>query len=205
MRALLLAVLLGCTGCSVGVGSAYVGQWRAHDEVEYRACLEDAAGKCVAEKESVKHVPERSYYGVIIPYPALGAARVTHDGDTRTRFRMEPSLEVLRGKGRAAYGVRTGAVLDIRDAIFVPVMLLGHYSLHERFSVHAGLGGVPYARRGKEEAFLGGRGLLGFQWALGRVRSETYWVFSAEADTTLINFDAPYRATGLTGHLGIFF
>ncbi len=200
-----LSIVLATCGCSFGFGSAYVGQWREHDEVEYRACLEDESNRCISEKESVKHVPERSFFGVIVAYPALGATWVTRDGATTPRFRIEPSMEILRGRGRFAYGVRVGAVFDVRDAISLPAMLLGHYSLHERVSVYAGGGVIPYARRGSEQALFGARGLFGLQWALARVRSETYWVLSVEGDTSWIDFDSSYRSTGLTGHLGIFF
>jgi hypothetical protein len=206
MRLLLAAaIVLSQAGCSIGVGSAYVGQWRAHDEVEFKACLEDEAGRCISEKESVKHVPERSYTGFILAYPALGTAWVTEGDRTSLRFRVEPSAELLHGKGPAAIGVRVSTVIDTRAAVSLPLMLLGHYSLGERLSVHAGAGVSPWARRGTDVAVLGGRGLLGFQWALGRVRTENYWVLSVEGDTQWIAFDRSYRSTGLTAHLGIFF
>jgi hypothetical protein len=203
MRTLLLALL--CTGCSMGFGSAYVGQWRAREEVVFKACLEDAAGRCIEEKESVRHAPARSFSGVIVPYAAMGASFVTHEGKTTPRYRIEPSLEYVRGRGAWAWGLRVGAIFDIRAASSVPAMLVGHYSLSERVSLYAAGGVIPYARRANETGLFGARGLFGFQWALGRVHGENYWVLSFEGDTSFIKFAEPYRATGVTGHLGFFF
>lgn len=205
IRAATLAVCLGACGCSFGFGSSYVGQWRAHDEVEYRACLEDEQGKCISEKESVKHVPERSYFGVIVTPPAMGASFVTHEGETKTRFRLDMSTEVLWGRGRAAWGVKGSFIIDTPGTLMLPAMLVGHYSLHERLGVYAGAGVIPWARTGTEVANLGGRGLLGLQWALARVRSETFWVLTVEGDTSWINFDKRFRSTGVIGHIGVYF
>jgi hypothetical protein len=200
-----LIVALASSGCSLGFGSAYVGQWREHDEVEFKTCIEDDAGRCTSEKETVKHVPERAYWGVIVPYAAMGASWVSREGATTPRFRIEPSMEILRGRGRWAYGVRVGGVFDILEASSLPLMVLGHYSLTERLSLHAGGGYIPIAGRFSERSNVGARGLVGFQWALGRVRTETYWVLSGEADTMWIDFDRSYRSTGFTVHFGPFF
>jgi hypothetical protein len=204
IRVTVIALALSGLGCSMGFGSAYVGQWRAHDDVEYRACLEDDTGKCIAEKERVQHVPERSYSGAILAYPAMGVSWVTREGATTPRWRVEPSLEILHGRGRAAYGVRVGALFESHEAISIPAMLVGHFSLTEWLGVYGGLGYLPYARLQKEQSTVGARGLLGFQFVLARV-GETYWVISAEADTLFIAFDQPYRSTGFTTHLGVFF
>lgn len=206
MRAAVLLLAVASSGCtSLGVGSAYVGQWRAHDEVAFRACREDESGRCLEHKEVVRHVPERSFSGVIVPYAAMGVAWVTHEDRTIARYRIEPSLEILHGRGRAAWGIRSGAMIDVRGAVAVPAMAMVHYSLFERVSVYGSAGFVPFARRARETSLLGGRGLLGFQWAFARTDREAYWVLSVEADTVWLRFAEPYRSTGITGHLGLFF
>ncbi len=206
MSRCVLLLALASAGCtSLGFGSAYVGQWRARDEVALRACREDESGRCMEHKEIVRHVPERSFGGVIFPYAAMGASFVTHEGRTIPRFRIEPSLEILRGRGRFAWGVRSGLVVDVRGAASVPAMAVVHYSLLERIGVYGAAGVVPYARRASETALLGGRGLLGLQWAISRPDLETYWVLTVEADTQWLQFADPYRSTGITGHIGVFF
>lgn len=204
-RLALVFVALGSCGCGMGFGSAYVGQWRARDVVEYRACLEDEQGKCISEKESIKHEPERSYFGVVVSTPAIGASFITHDGETKTRFRLDMSTEVLWGRGRAAYGVKGSFLVDAPATLMTPLMLMGHYSLHDRLGVYAGAGVIPWARTGAETANLGGRGLFGVQWALARVRSENFWILTVEADTSFIKFDTRYRSTGVVGNIGFYF
>lgn len=200
-----LAILFGSCGCSMGFGSAYVGQWRARDVVEYRACLEDDQGKCISEKESVKHEPQRSYFGVIMNTPAMGASFVTHDGETKTRFRLDMGTEILWGRGRAAYGVKGSFIFDTPGTLMTPLMLMGHYSLHERLGVYAGGGFIPWAKTGTDVANIGGRGLFGVQWALARVRSENFWILTVETDTSWIKFDTRYRSTGVIGNIGFYF
>ena len=56
-----------------------------------------------------------------------------------------------------------------------------------------------------KHAFVGAEALGGFQLALSRTRAENYIVATVEGDVTWIGFAQPYRATGVTGHLGIFF
>lgn len=205
MRALLLTVAMCSVGCSMGFGSPYVGQWRARDEVVFKACREDGGGRCVEEKEYVRHVPARSFNGVIIPYAAMGASWATHNGATNPRFRLESSFEYLQGRGRLAWGVRVGGVLDGPRTVLVPAMLVGHFSLTERLGLYGAGGAIPFSRFGRESGALGARGLLGFQWALARVHNETYWLLSFEADTMWVKFADAYRSTGITGHIGVFF
>lgn len=201
---LVVPLLLTC-GCSMGFGSAYVGQWRPRQEVVFKACLEDAAGRCIEEKEIVRHVPARRFSGVILPYASMGASFVTHEGRTTPRFRIEPSFEYLRGRGPFAWGIRIGGVFDVNAATSVPAMFALHYSLGEHLGVYGALGPIPYARRANETAVLGARGLLGLQWAFGRMQSESYWVLTLEGDTSWVKFAQPYRSTGVTGHIGLFF
>jgi len=204
-RLFLVAAAASTVGCSFGVGSAFVGQWRPHDRVDVDACLMDEAGQCAERKQVTTHVPERAFWGVLVAYPAVGIARVSRgDGDT-TKARLAPSLEVMTGKGRYAVGARVAAQIELDAARATPIAVLGHLSLTERLSVHAGAGYLPYARLHGESAFVGAEALGGFQLALSRTRSETYLVATVEGDVTWIGFDQPYRAIGLTGHLGIFF
>jgi len=197
------AALMG--GCSFGAGSAFVGQWRAHDRVDVDACLVDEAGRCAERKQVTTHVPARAFWGVLIAYPAVGIARISRGDGAATRARLAPSLEMMAGKGRLAVGSRVGAQIELDGARAMPIAALGHLSLTERLSVHAGGGYLPYARLHGESAFVGAEALGGFQLAFSRTRSETYIVATLEADATWIGFAQPYRALGLTGHLGIFF
>ena len=200
-----MLLALSSTGCSVGMGSAYVGQWRARDEVVFRACREDDSGRCVENKEVVRHVPERTFTGVSLPLAAMGASFVTHRGETTLRYRIEPSLEVLHGRGSVAWGVRTGAVIDVRGAISVPAMGVAHYSILERLGIYGAAGVIPYARRGDETGVFGARGLIGLQWAFARGDRETFWILNLEADTLWVKLADSYRSTGITGHVGLFF
>lgn len=197
------AALMG--GCSFGVGSAFVGQWRPHERVDVDACLIGEAGQCADRKQVTTHVPERAYWGVLIAYPAAGIARVSQGDARANKARLAPSLEVLTGKGRLAVGARVGAQVELDGARAMPIVVLGHVSLAERLSVHAGGGYLPYARLHGETTFVGAEALGGFQLALSRTRSETYIVATVEGDMTWIGFTRPYHAIGLTGHLGIFF
>lgn len=205
MRVLLPGLAFASMGCSLGFGSAYVGQWRARDEVVFRACRENESGRCLEEKEYVRHVPARSFNGVLMPYAAMGASWVTHEGRTTPRFRFESSFEYLQGRGPLAWGVRVGGVFDSPRTVLVPAMLVGHYSLTERLGLYAAGGVIPFSRSGRETGSIGGRGLLGVQWALARVYTETYWVLSFEADTLWVKFAEAYRSTGITGHIGVYF
>jgi len=196
------------TGCSVGAGSAYVGQWSPREQVDFEVCLQDEAGRCIDTKRVVSQVPGRRFWGVTTTFPAIGASQVQVGDQKSTKFRMEPSLEILKGSGRVAFGVRTSVLIDTGDkqvATALPVTAIGHLSLHPRWAVHAGLGMVPFMRAEDTNAFVGGRGLFGFQYALSKTHSENFIVLSLELDTIYVLFDEPYRSTGLTGHIGLFF
>jgi hypothetical protein len=201
----LVVALASLAGCGVGGGGAFVGRWRPYDRVDYDACLVDDAGRCGEHRQVVTHVPARKVRGAIVTFPAAGVAVATRDGTTTTRARFEPSLEVLQGVGRVAVSVRVSGLFDLNGASSVPVIALGHLSLTERLSVHAGGGYVPYARSAGETSLVGGRALVGLQLALSRAVSVNYVVLSVDADETWIDFDHPYRAMGFTGHLGVYF
>jgi hypothetical protein len=214
-----LIALAPLAGCSIGFGSAYVGQWRPHDRVDFEACLQDEAGRCIDTKRVVTRVPGRRYWGLIAMAPgAMGPSMVTHRGEASTQLRVEPSLEYLRGRGRWALGLRASVVTegktgeadlpeDQRDPGMgsFPLTAVGRVSLLPRLSVHAGLGYSPYSARGDERTFVAGRGLAGFQLALAKTHSESFIVLTVEIDRMLVQFDDPYRSTGITGNLGLFF
>ena len=192
-------------GCGLGFGSAFVGQWRPRREVEFEACLVDDGGRCVERKQVATAIPARRFWGAIVTFPALGAASVTAGGVRQTRLRLTPSLELMRGWGPYAVGVRAGVQVDRHAAGMVPVVALGHLSLTERLSVHAGGGYVPEAWLHGAHAHVGAQGLAGVQLALSRAEAENYVVISVEADTTWVGFAEPYRSSALSGHLGVFF
>jgi len=73
VRAALLA--LATTGCTLGAGSAYVGEWRPRTVVDYRVCVEDALGRCASTRDVVTEHAPRRFWGVIFnmfsPRPSL--------------------------------------------------------------------------------------------------------------------------------------
>lgn len=198
------AIACAVAGCGLGVGSAFVGQWHPHDRVAYNACLVDDAGACIDRKQVMTRVPGREFWGALVAFPSMGGASVTHDGVTTARFRLEPSLEVLRGSGRLALGLRTGVMIDADGATALNAMAIGHISMTERLSLHLGAGFVPYAETAEESAMIGARGLVGLQLALSRTQGRTHFVLTVEADTTWIDLATSYRSTGVTGYLGLF-
>jgi hypothetical protein len=112
--ALVALVAIAQTGCALGFGSSYVGQWRAHEEIDFNACLEDESGRCVEEKQMVRQVPERKFWGFMMNFPVGGLGAVYYDDSTKRGFapRFDTSLELLRGSGKYAFGVRTGITFD---------------------------------------------------------------------------------------------
>lgn len=230
-------MITAISGCSFAGGSAYVGQWKPREHVEFEACLLDPAppgmrGKeeCKDRKKVVTEEPGRRFWGVILAALQFGGSSATFRGETNTQFRFQPSLEVLRGKGRWAYGLRTGFFLEsAEDEPGAPpppppapgeeemappgesvtawdVMAVGHVALFERLSAYAGLGYVPRAGIYDERTSLGARGLLGVQLGLAKTHSANYIVLTLELDRLYLDFGGDqYRSTGLTGHFGIFF
>ena len=144
-----LALLCVLPSCAVGVGSAYVGQWRPHTDVDLQACRVGANNVCTETKQVTTTTPAKRFWGVNMTYPAVGASTVSQDGMTATRLRLDPSLEVLEGAGRFALGLRTGVVLDLGTsknqsaAGFMPVDVLGHLSLTDRIGIYGGVGYTP--------------------------------------------------------------
>jgi hypothetical protein len=217
--------LIALSGCSFGMGSAYVGQWSPKQEVEFEACLvadapvPDApatSAKCLDKKEVVRAVPGRKFWGVILSLLQMGGSRVQSDGETSGKFRITPSVEYLQGRGRWALGVRVGALVDsnvgeVREdkrnsgAGAATVALLGHVSIQDQLSLYGGVGYLPYAANATDHTFLGVQGLGGFQYALSKTQSETFIVLSFEVDHTYLQLGDGYRSTGFTGHFGIFF
>jgi hypothetical protein len=206
-----LAILCLLPACAFGVGSAYVGQWRPHTDVELQACRVDASGGCSETKTITTFTPAKKFWGVNVTWPGPGASMVTQGGMTEARLRLAPSLEVLEGAGRFAVGLRSGAILDIENhakgevAGILPVDVLGHLSLGDRIGIYGGVGYTPYARVHDETSMVGARALGGVQFVLQRDFLERYIVLTVEADTTWVDFDHPYHSTGLTSNLGFFF
>ena len=201
-RAPALALVVVAAGCSVSVGG-YVGKHVARTNVDVEACLVDDYGRCTEKKQIVTHLPARHFWGAIVAFPALGAASVTAGDKTETGIRAEPSLEVLSGNGRYAWGVRGSFLLDDQSTS-VPVMAMGHISLAPRLGVYAGLGYAPWARLARDHmpeltSSNNERALVGVQIALQRIM-----VLSVEAVTLWLGFDGGYRSFGFTGHLGFF-
>jgi len=215
MKIAIIAFMLA--GCSFGVGSSYVGQWKPKHQVDFEACLVDETGKCIDKKQVTSEVPGRKFWGVILAFPALGASSVTYKGETGTEIRGEPSLEILKGSGRWAFGIRANVLIDEKTGmgtdgmpkpggvISFPVDAIGHVAIVDRLSLYGGVGLSPYSTIDDEHTFVAGRGLVGLQFPISKTHSENFIIFSFEVDRMYIQFDQPYHATGYTGHIGLFF
>jgi hypothetical protein len=219
---------LGLAGCSFGAGSSYIGQWMPRENVAFEACLREAgppsaqgADECKERKQVIIEEPGRRFWGVILSALQFGGSSVTYRSETNTQFRFQPSIELLRGEGRWAYGVRTGFLLEtygdqsaepteegdgLGDTSAFDVMAVGHVALFERLSAYVGAGYIPYASVDELHTSLAGRGLVGVQLGLSRTHSTNHIVLTLELDHMYLHLDGdPYRSTGLTGHVGIFF
>ena len=214
-------------GCSFGVGSAYVNQWRERDVVEFEVCLEDATGRCEVREQVTRHQPERSFWGVIATPLPLGRVSVNaNDGDfgsldySFSGLHLEPSLEYLRGRGRFAVGARVSFRVSMEGPVVrftsVPVMAMGHIGLAERFSVYGGLGYAPRSSISipesedrpaiRDTSRLGGRALFGLQFEGARYRGEHSVVWTLELDRMWVDFgDFTVQSSSIVGSLGAYF
>jgi hypothetical protein len=209
---LALAAVALASGCALGAGSAYVGQWRPRTKIALSACRVDDAGRCVEHHEVIEPVPARTFWGVLATFPVFGMTQTSQGGVPDTRLRLESTLEVMKGYGRFAVGVRTGVQGDLagtgKDGRFdttVPVAVLGHLSILDRLAVYAGGGYVPWAQVDHVRSHVGATGIAGLQYAAHRDLEERYVILSLEANTTWVDLPHPYRSTALTGTVGIFF
>jgi len=211
----LALVVLG--GCGLGIGGGYVGQWRPRDQVDFEACLLDQAGGCADTKQVVSHIPGRRFWGALLELPALGAAQVDHGGERSTQLHAQAGLEVLRGSGRWALGVRAGMVNNARTgegrggmplagaATLFPIDVIGHLGVIDQLSVYGGAGVIPLSFSDGAHTLLGGRVLAGLQLPLNKVQGAMPLVLSLELDREYLHLDRPYRATGVAGCLGVHF
>ncbi len=201
-------IALACTGCSVGAGSAFVGQWRPRTERAFVACLEDDSGRCIETKNVDVYVPARRFWGYVFQFPGLGAAIVQKGDSTDTRFRLDIANEFIRGKGRFAWGIRAGVTIDIEQHTSTSVMGMGYFSLTERLTLRGGLGYCPFTRTHadvSEDSFVGGRALGGIQLAFTKTHSENFLILAIDVDRTRIQFDQPVDVTGIGGTIGVYF
>jgi hypothetical protein len=212
--ALLALLAAGASGCGTAWGSAYVGQWRAQKKIDYVYCLEDERGNCTPPTVVSHEVPARRFFGVDIAYPAIGAAYTQHGDESRVKLRFEPSLEVLKGKGNWAFGVRAGALLELGDHSFGAVSVNGlvHRGISERYAIYAGAGYLPYVqvKEGKdampETSYVGFRGLAGAHVVLRKSISEFRIFLAVEGDVTYTLLDDDdYRSVGLQTRLTLSF
>lgn len=215
----LAGVALAATGCSLGAGSAYVGEWRPRAVVDYQVCVEDALGRCAETREVVTEHAARRFWGIHMNLFALGPSMTADERGTTSSFRGESSLEYLRGRGRVAWGIRASFLFDAADGrtlVSTPFTGLGHLSISERLSVYGGLGLSPYNQLqtgstdttvmlGGSTALMG-RAVAGAHVVLYKTHGSTRTVLSFEADTLIGRIDgAGYRTSALTSSLGFFF
>ncbi len=222
MRAALLALAACLPACGVGAGSAYVGQWSARERVDVEVCVEDAAGRCVEQRQIVSQVPARRFWGFSMAMVAGASATSTDGHGDDVRLRTGFATEYLRGRGNLAAGVRADMLVDFGDEMVMalPLMLMGHLGLSDRFALHAGAGVSPWnnrqeaAAKGDPAATLpdpilshrGVRAVAGLQTVLTHAHQANRLVLTIEADTYAASFEgATYGSLGLVGHLGFFF
>ena len=210
------------SACSVGVGGAFVGQWRARSVVDYDVCIEDDAGRCASRKLVEHQQRARTFSGGVVSFPSVGVASVSVDdaGARTTVLRLGSSFEYLRGRGRLALGARAGVVVDVdsddsrgRPMLAVPISGIGHLGLSDRFALYAGFGLSPYARarlddgEGRSRPMVSTAGwcaLVGWSTVLFRTY-DTRTIAIVEADTLQLHFgDRWYRSFAATLQLGVF-
>lgn len=209
-------MLTALSGCGIGAGSSYVGQWAPRREVDYRVCVQDAGGRCARTVEVVAERPARSFHGTTVLFPLAGVAAVhERDHGASVAPRMELGLQHVRGRGRFALGGRGSFVLEpslggssasgggARSS--APLTALAYASVAERLALHAGLGYAPFtrvARSGSPRTTATvARGLVGADVLLLR-RGEMHLATTVEVDTLLeLSPFAAYRSTSLTAGL----
>lgn len=214
---LVLCLMAACStsACGIGFGSAYVGQWRAHDKTAFEMCVENEAGECESQTQVKEYVPARRYWGFTLSYPAIGIGMSSLDGDRSAAFRLELSSEYLRGNGRSAFGGRAGGVFDVgadTAMLSVPLMAVWHRGMSERFSFYGAAGYSPYSKlffpdmESSITSHVGWRALAGMQIVGSRTRSDNRLIWVLEADWLAANFgELAYRSWGLTAHLSLSF
>jgi hypothetical protein len=210
---LLCAALAGCT---FGVGSPYVGEWRARREVDQEICIEDAAGGCAVRRTLFVDVPARRYWGQTLG-ASVGGGTSSWDGDSRAIVRVSIATEHLRGHGAFAWGVRAAYVAEGSDRLgeySVPLTLLAHYGGSEHVGFYAGLGYTPYTRLrlaepdGRVVVSHRGTNLVGgLQWVMRRNPLGNRVVTILEAGHHLVPVrDRPtYNATTVQLSFALFF
>lgn len=212
----MLALAPATSGCGIGAGSSYVGQWAQRSDADYRVCVEDAARRCARTAEISALRPARSFHGTTVLFPTAGVAAVDERGHGPSIApRMEVALQHVRGHGRFAFGGRGSFLLEPSlggssakgggSRSSTPLTALGYASIAERVAIHAGLGYSPYtrvARAGDVRTTSSvARGLVGADVLLMR-RGETHLATTLELDTLLeLAPFAAYRSTSLTAGL----
>jgi hypothetical protein len=210
------AVVALASGCGFGIGSTYVGQWRARSEVEYAVCVEDETGECVERAEVVSEVPARRFWGTEIVPLALGVGSISGAGAADTTFAVGASFEYLRGRGGHAFGIRAGFQHGLgggRSLTAVPLAAVGHLGLSDRFATYAGLGLSPFnvltTSPGEDDAVSatshrGLYGVTGLQTVLVR-NEETRTILALEGAALRIDFGGgAVSSLSATFYLGIF-
>lgn len=208
-----VALLVGAVllqGCAFGAGSTYVGQWRRHERVSFRACEEAEDGSCSKEVDVTTTVPARRFGGVSLGVGAMGMATTWSGDDVDAAFRLVVSGEALVGRGRFAFGLRTDFVLDIGTASHVPVHAVGHVGISERFSAYGAFGWSPRTNFTNDNLGLEDvttrsviRGLLGLQTVLVRSGDDTRLYLDVELDWMHALRQVDYDSLGVTLHLGL--
>lgn len=221
-RAMLVGIAVGLmgTGCTIGFGSSYVGQWRAHDKLEFEVCIERPDGTCEANEPVMRHVPARRYWGVSVLIPAFGPSFISVGDNDGTVIRGGALFEVLKGNGRYALGIRSGLLItngaeenDTTLLTSIPVTGIGHIGLSERFSVYGGLGYIPYAdlhyvpasgaAATDQTSSLGGQLLVGMNIVNSRSLSEFRTLWTLEIERTWVHFDKlDHHATSIVAAFG---
>lgn len=195
--------------CTVGAGSTYVGQWTRHERVAFHACAEAEDGSCSKEIDVTTTVPARRFGGVSLTWGAMGTSTTWSGENASQSFRLVMSSEALMGRGRFAFGLRTDVVIDIGTATLVPVHLVGHIGISERFSTYGAFGWSPQSWLSNDELGFDTttrsviRGLLGLQVVLTRATEETRLYLDFEVDWMHALREVDYDSLGVTLNLGL--
>lgn len=211
MRWTIVVALLG--GCAIG-GYSTVGPLRAHDRTDYRVCLDASESTCEAHRDVVTRVPQRSFWGIAVAAP-IGRSLVDVGRGVEKTGRIEPCVELLRGRGAFAVGVRLSYAHDtieatqtgtLRSYATLPITVLVHWGVTDWFEVFGGAGISPYNHvfeHGvmEDTSVIGVRGLLGAKVTIHHGR----WVnpyLGAQLDTSVSHFETTYRASALAFSIG---
>lgn len=206
----LLLAALAASGCTFGIGSTYVGQWRGGDQVDHVLCVEDATGACASRREIVSHVEPRRFSGLTARW-SLGVARLRRPDEAATALAAGAVIEYLVGRGARAYGLSIGSFLAMPSAgdvmSEIPLTASYHLGLSDRYALRLGAGWSPLSTVAvpgtmTEVSHVGGHGLAALTVVLLRT-GETRITVDLEARRSYLGLGGGTSASYLTATFGL--